>query len=201
MPVSFKKPLLCLALGLLPVALPFAVAANEEVAFADHEMHHFPPPRQEFSPLIDKVRKATERFRDVKVAYAEGWAPGTPCVSGPDTGAMGVHFLQQHKIDDGLLNAETPEALIYEPLPGGAMRLVGVEFIELAADWATRFPDVGPPKLEGNLMNLVGEPNRFGLPAFYELHVWAWADNPRGSYADWNTQVSCDQQALDKPTA
>ena len=31
-------------------------------------------------------------------------------------------------------------------------------------------------------------------PAFYELHVWAWEQNPVGSFADWNTQVSCDQQ-------
>jgi len=49
--------------------------------------------------------------------------------------------------------------------------------------------------LEGHLMNFVDAPNRYGLPAFYELHVWAWEHNPVGSFADWNTQVSCDQQA------
>ena len=31
-----------------------------------------------------------------------------------------------------------------------------------------------------------------GLPAFYELHVWAWRDNPKGVFADWNTRVSCE---------
>jgi len=40
----------------------------------------------------------------------------------------------------------------------------------------------------------VGFPNRFGLPAFYELHVWAWEQNPKGSYADWNTNVTCSHQ-------
>ena len=30
------------------------------------------------------------------------------------------------------------------------------------------------------------------LPAFYELHVWAWKANPRGAYADMNPSVSCE---------
>ncbi len=36
-----------------------------------------------------------------------------------------------HAISAGVLNAEQPEALIYEPMADGAMRLVGVEFIVL----------------------------------------------------------------------
>jgi hypothetical protein len=28
--------------------------------------------------------------------------------------------------------------------------------------------------------------------AIYELHVWAWRDNPNGNYVDWNPRVSCD---------
>ena len=43
--------------------------------------------------LIDKVRAATAQFKDINVALAEGWVQATPCVSGPDTGAMGVHFV------------------------------------------------------------------------------------------------------------
>ena len=76
--------------------------------------------------LIDKVRRATARFRDINVAIAEGWVPATPCVSGPDTGAMGVHFVLAARLGDGVVKAEKPEALIYEPLPDGEMRLVGV---------------------------------------------------------------------------
>jgi hypothetical protein len=90
-------------------------------------------------------------------------------------------------------------ALIYEPLPNGSFRLVGVEFIILASVWQGQIPPGSPPTatpaLEGHLMNFVAAPNRYGLPAFYELHVWAWTHNPVGSFADWNTQVSCDQQA------
>jgi hypothetical protein len=47
------------------------------------------------------------------------------------------------------------------------------------------------PRVEGQLMLYVDSPNRYGLPAFFELHVWAWRDNPRGPFVDWNDHVSC----------
>jgi hypothetical protein len=146
------------------------------------------------SPLVEKVRSATARYLDVAVARAEGWVPATPCVSGPQAGAMGVHFVQPSRLNDGTLVASEPEALIYEPLPGGGLRLVGVEFIVFASDWEKLHPEGGTPVVDGHLTNYVGEPNRYGLHAFYELHVWAWQGNPVGSFADWNTQVSCDNQ-------
>jgi hypothetical protein len=144
--------------------------------------------------LIAKVRTATERYKDVNAALADGFVPATPCVSGTDFGAMGVHFLLPSRLGSGVLTADQPQALIYEPLPGGGLRFVAVEFIVFASTWAKLHPGSGPPALEGHLLNLVGAPNRFGLDAFYELHVWAWEQNPVGSFADWNTHVSCDQQ-------
>ncbi len=149
------------------------------------------------SPLIDKVRAATAKFIDVNVALNNGWVRGTPCVSGPEAGAMGVHIILPSRIGDGVLDANSPEALIYEPQPNGALRLVGVEYIVLANDWARLHPEGGTPALDGHLTNFVDEPNRFGLPAFYELHVWAWEHNPQGSFADWNMQVTCDNQTAD----
>jgi len=148
------------------------------------------------TPLIDKVHNATARYIDINVAFAEGWVTATPCVSGPDTGAMGVHLVLTSRISAGVLNAEQPEALIYEPMANGAMRLVGVEFIVLASVWASNNPGGGVPALDGNLLNYIAAPNRYGLPAFYEMHVWAWEHNPKGSYADWNTHVTCDHQPI-----
>ena len=97
------------------------------------------------TPLIDKVRNATARYLDINVAVAEGFVAATPCVSGPDTGAMGVHFVLVSRISAGVLNAEQPEALIYEPMSNGAMRLVGVEFIVLESVWAAKNPGGGVP--------------------------------------------------------
>lgn len=148
------------------------------------------------TPLVDKVRSATSRYVDINVAFKEGFAVATPCVSGPDTGAMGVHLVLSSRIASGVLSPEQPQALIYEPMAGGAMRLVGVEFIVLENVWAPNNPPNSVPALEGNLLNYVSYPNRYGLPAFYEIHVWAWEDNPKGSYADWNTHVTCVHQAL-----
>jgi hypothetical protein len=146
------------------------------------------------SPLVDEVREATKQFKDINVAISEGWVQGTPCVSGPNSGAMGVHFVKPDRIAAGVLSADQPEALIYEPVAGGRFRLVGVEFIVLDSVWQSQHPGGGPPALDGNLLNLVTAPNRYGLPAFWEIHVWAWEDNPNGSFADWNTHVSCNQQ-------
>ena len=108
------------------------------------------------------------------MALAEGYAPGTPCVSGPNSGAMGVHLINGALLGKEI-DAETPEALIYEPSPNGHMRLVGVEIITFASDWVDEVP-----VLDGHLLHYVGAPNRYGIPAFYEIHVWAWRNNPDG---------------------
>ena len=44
----------------------------------------------------------------------------------------------------------------------------------------------------GQLFHFFESPNRFGLPPFYTLHVWAWKDNPNGTFTNWNPDVSCD---------
>jgi hypothetical protein len=44
----------------------------------------------------------------------------------------------------------------------------------------------------GQLLHLFESPNRFGLPNFYTLHVWAWKENPTGAFVNWHSNVSCD---------
>ena len=180
----------------LPVLAISLAAAGGQPSYAGPSPQNAAQASTAGSPLIDKVRAATARFKDINVAMSDGWVQATPCVSGPDTGAMGVHFVMPSRINNFVLQADKPQALIYEPLPGGAFRLVGVEFIVLAGVWLSQ-PDgaTSTPALEGDLLNYIGAPNRFGLPAFYEMHVWAWEDNPKGSFADWNTHVTCEKQA------
>lgn len=143
------------------------------------------------SRLVQVVRENTRRFVDVNVATSAGYGPFLGCVSGPDHGAMGVHYVNGALVGDGEVDASRPEALIYEPV-GNALRLVGVEFIVDAATWLANHP--APPVLEGQSFQYVGSPNRYGLPAFFELHVWAWRDNPNGAFVDWNTRVTCEGQ-------
>ena len=140
--------------------------------------------------LVRTVREATERFQDVEVAKAEGYALQFGCVSGSDYGAMGLHFVNFPLVADGEIDVTRPEILLYEPLPNGKMQLTGADYLVLAADWDAKHQ--GPPQLMGQLFHFFESPNRFGLPPFYTLHVWAWKENPNGAFTNWNPNVSCD---------
>ena len=141
------------------------------------------------SPLVQMVRQATGQFKDVQVAIDAGYTAAS-CVSGPNGGAMGVHFVNRDLLGDGQVDPAQPEVLVYEPLPGGQFLLVGVEYLTFAEIWNATNEE--PPVIKGQLFHYVGSPNRGGLPAYYELHVWAWKYNPTGTFADWNPRVSCD---------
>jgi hypothetical protein len=167
---------------------PFLLSDTSQVTLeaGQHAGHGLSPD----SALVNTVRQATEPFLDARNAPA-GYGAALGCVSGPEVGAMGVHFVNGELLGDTKLDATRPEALIYE-FKNGVGRLVGSEFIVLADVWHTEHPPQETPILEGQLLHFVESPNRFGLPAFYELHVWAWQDNPNGAFVDWNPRVSCE---------
>ena len=139
--------------------------------------------------LLEVVRDSTERFKDVSVAQAEGYALQFGCVTGPDSGAMGLHYVNATLVNSGVLDATRPQIVIYEPTPGGGLRLIGADFLLIASAWNATHSS--PPELMGQLFHLFDSPNRFGLPAFYTLHVWAWKENPNGAFVNWHPTVSC----------
>ncbi len=139
--------------------------------------------------LVQLVQNATRKYLNVNNATAAGYGPFLGCVTGPDHGAMGIHYVNGALLN-GELNGEQPPALIYEP-DGNRLRLVGVEYILDAKTWLTNNNNT-PPVLEGQVFQLVPSPNRFNLPTFFELHVWAWRENPLGAFVDWNTHVTCE---------
>ncbi len=141
------------------------------------------------SALVEEVRRATRAFHDVAAARAAGYALFLGCVSGPQQGAMGTHFVNGDLVNDGALDAQRPEALMFEA-KDAKLRLVGVEYIVLADAWNAR--NQAPPTLMGQAFHHTSAPNRYGIPAFYALHVWAWKSNPHGMFVDWNPTVSCE---------
>jgi len=141
--------------------------------------------------LVKLVRNATRQFQDFHAATDAQYGPFLGCVSGPQEGAMGIHFVNMGFVGDGEIDVNHPEALIYEP-KNGQLRLVGVEYLVTVEDWQKNHPEPGAPVLEGQVFHFNDSPNRFGLPPFYELHVWAWQNNPHGAFVDWNTLVSCE---------
>lgn len=179
--ISFATPhLAALLVGLLTLG---------STALAQHKMQT--AAQEDQSKLVQVVRSATQQYLDINNAIAAGYGPFLGCVNGSDHGAMGVHYVNPNLLN-GTVDAQHPQALIYEPSPNGQMKLVGVEFIAFADAWLKN--NSGPPVLEGQVFLLVNSPNRFNIPAFFELHVWAWRNNPQGSFVDWNDHVSCASQ-------
>jgi hypothetical protein len=179
-------------------ALVLMMCASSRASAQDDHMHAEASQHQEMTQaqknktraLVAAVREATERFQNVGVAQAEGYALQFGCVSGSDLGAMGLHFVNGSLVGDGEIDVTRPEIVLYEALPSGRLQITGADYLVIAADWDKNHP--GPPELMGQLFHLFDSPNRFGLPAFYTLHVWAWKDNPNGTFTNWNPNVSCD---------
>ena len=146
--------------------------------------------KRQANRLVQEVRDATERFRNVAVAENEGYGLLFGCVSGGDYGAMGLHFVNFPLVVDGKIDSATPEIVLYEPASNGRLRITGADYLVLAADWDKTHTTA--PEIDGQLFHFFEAPNRFGLPPFYTLHVWAWKDNPNGTFTNWNPSVSCD---------
>ena len=171
---------------------PSRTLANGDEPQAAAAQHHTPAgDKEQPGALLKIVREATERFKDVSAAEAEGYALQFGCVSGPDVGAMGLHYVNFPLVLDGELDATRPEIVIYEAQPNGRLQITGADFLVLKDAWDAKHPE-GPPQLMGQLFHLFESPNRFGLPAFYTLHVWAWKHSPTGPFVNWHPKVSCD---------
>ena len=178
------------AIAALLAAAPSRALAQDQHSHAGPGQELLQDLRSKGGALVRTVREATERFKDVNAAEAEGYHLQFGCVSGPDAGAMGMHFVNGPLVGDGLIDVSKPEIVIYEPQPNGSLRLIGADYLVLADQWNANHSTA--PELMGQLFHLFEAPNRFGLPPFYTLHVWAWKDSPTGTFVNWNTAVSCD---------
>ena len=172
------------------IAAVAALALWQLPAAAQNDHSHGANAGSNAGALVKIVRENTERFKDVAIAEAEGYSLQFGCVSGPDSGAMGLHYVNFPLVLDGVIDPTRPEIVIYEPLPNGKLQLVGADFLVLADAWHAKNP--GPPQLMGQLFHLFDAPNRFVLPAFYTLHVWAWKESPTGTFVNWHKNISCD---------
>jgi hypothetical protein len=137
---------------------------------------------------ISSIRRATVSYRHLEVAEAKGYAQFLECMSSPNAGAMGVHYVNGALLEDGEIDPLQPEALLYEPQLDGSLRLVGVEYLVFVDAWDAKH--TAPPFMLGQVFRPVDDPS-LGVPPFYALHVWAWKTNPDGVFADWNPRVNC----------
>ncbi len=139
------------------------------------------------------LRDATAAYHDFDRAEDDGFSvvvdlAGLRCIDS-GTGAMGTHYVLPSRLFDGEISTLEPEILLYDET-GDRPVLLAVEYLVAADAWHAAH-GTQPPKQFGKKFTLVPEGNRYGLPAFYEQHVWLWEGNPAGLLQDWNPEVSC----------
>ena len=167
-------------------------------------------------PDLAAVRVATERFRDVKVALAEGYIrdPGDLCDTAEmmgqpaALGAMGIHYFRPDllgitappspKVNGSGTHTDflKPSILIYEPQADGSLELVAVENLVFIKAWEAA-GNTAPPSYQGVPYDrMVDDPATTADEAHmfephYDRHVWLYRENPNGMFAQYNPKVSC----------
>jgi len=142
------------------------------------------------------AKAAAARFNSLGQAADAGYGPlpaGVPlheCIAAFDgSGAMGFHWLNPGLLDT-TLDPTAPEVLVYGPDGHGNLKLVALEYVVFAEPWAAEHGSLAP-SLFGRSLTFVGEPNRYEVPAFWQVHAWVFESNPVGTFADFNPDVSC----------
>ena len=143
--------------------------------------------------------QATARFHNLDAAKDAGWKvlvvdkAGLTCIDNQPVGGMGVHWANGSILFDADLDPTQPEALVYAPNAAGQPKLAALEYIVFDQAWkdAGHTDPTDLPELFGHQFALTPDPNRFGLPAFWSLHVWIWQPNAAGTFEPWNPGVHC----------
>jgi len=132
------------------------------------------------------VRDITAKYRDVRVALADGYLPTTDCVASPD-GGMGLHYVNPRLFAS--IDPDHPAVLLYSA-DSSHPQLMGAEWFQADADQDLATDDDRPSLFGHDFQGpmLGHEP---GMPIHYDLHVWAWRANPAGDFSPWNPAVHC----------
>jgi hypothetical protein len=160
------------------------------------------------------IRHATARFRDINVAFSEGYVmPEAHCVSAAaegepkQLGAMGVHIVRPDLLAITAMSPRVngvgthtdftrPSVLVYEPQPNGGYELVAVENIVFAQAWHAA-GNLKRPAFHGNeYYQVIDNPltptdEAHGFAPHYELHIWLYRENPAGMFMPFNVRAHC----------
>jgi hypothetical protein len=167
-------------------------------------------------PSLADMRSATEKYRDVKVALAEGYMrdPANMCDTADmmglpaEKGAMGVHYFRPDMLgitappnprvngSGTYTDFRKPAILIYEPQADGSLELVGVENLVFVKAWKDAGHDT-PPSFHGVAYDtMIDNPatpadEAHNFEPHYDRHVWLYRENPNGVFAPFNPRVTC----------
>lgn len=193
----------CIALAAIGLASVFA-----QSAWAD-----------DLAEAVTKVRMATERFKDVNVALAEGYVadPANHCVTAAgeglpaEWGAMGIHYLHRDLLGitattprvDGTgihTDFDRPAILIYEPQADGSLILVGAENLVFKKAWEA-VGNTEPPVFAGRLWDAMEDDpatpadEAHGFEAHYDQHVYFRGDDAKAAVQPFHPAVTCEHHS------
>ncbi len=163
-----------LGLGLIP---GLATAVNAQT------------PRDSFLTI---VRNNTARYRDQSLAIADGYR-----LLGPDFPSMGEHWINVRVLLAGTVSPSHPAVLEYINIDGKPV-LAGAAFavlVDSANPFPRKFPvdsaawhfHSGSVDQEAFILDHAHmAENDTNGPRIAVLHVWAWLDNPAGTFATDN---------------
>ena len=167
-------------------------------------------------PSLNELRTATAKYKDVKVALAEGYIrdPGNMCDAAEmmgkpkELGVMGIHYFRPDLL--GITGPPNPKVngtgtytdfnkpaiLIYEPQADESLQLVAVENLVFIKAWEAA-GNKAPPTYQGKPYDtMVDDPNTeideaHNFEPHYDRHVWVHRDNPNGVFAQFNPNATC----------
>jgi hypothetical protein len=149
-----------------------------------------PAPRsysKEIQAGYDIVRKATASFTNLDSLVAHGYRRDVPqCFADSiygSGGAMGFHHVNATYFNDGKLEIDKPEIVMFQRHPDGKYEMTGVEYILPYKFWPK--DSAVAPKLMGK--ELMHENDR----NYWYFHMWIWKPSSTGLFADWNPSVKC----------
>lgn len=176
-------------------------------------------------PTLDEVRRATDRFRDVNAALADGYVrdPFNMCETAAmmgrpaALGAMGIHFFRPDLLGISAppspritgsgthTDFRKPSILIYEPQADGSLELVAVENLVFADAWKAAGHST-PPSFHGVSYDSMADDPTTALDEahmfapHFDRHVWIYRGNPNGMFAPLNPRVTCANHRSAEPT-
>jgi hypothetical protein len=185
--------------GLLAISLVLLALAIQPVQAQDDHAHGAGEGElsEEIWALLSEVRGATAKYQDVDVALEEGYGEFLSCFKYGDESGMGQHYVNGELVADDVVDPLQPESVIYQPYEDGTMALVGFEYLIFAEAWDPENTGREAPQLFGQQFHLATNiPN---TPPVWAFHLWLWAHNPNGLFADYNPSVFCldDQPSVD----
>jgi hypothetical protein len=204
------------------ILLSAALLASGLAASLDPDPSATPRSTSAAEPDLTAVRAATERFRDVKVAVAEGYIrdPMNLCDTAEmmgqpaALGVMGIHYFRPDllgitappspRVNGSGIHTDfmKPSVLIYEPQRDGSMELVAVENLVFIKSWEAA-GNTAPPSFQGvpydrmvdDPATAIDEAHMF--EPHYDRHVWLYRENPNGVFAQYNPKATCAHHKQD----